>query len=274
MAKPSILVVDDDARLRSLLQRFLEDDGFVVRTAHDGSQMDKLLQRELFSLVVLDLMLPGEDGISICKRLREDNGDIPIIMLTAKGDDESRLEAWKTDIDEYMNKPFNQQELLLRVGSLLNIRQLISQRIGGLTHSNISVKKDSTIALDATRFAGVSEKDKRFLRQLADLLEKQYHDVELKVTQIFPELAMSERQFHRKMKALLAQTFSDYLRSFRLQKGAEMLLKGEAVTQVAMDCGFSTANYFSRCFKAQYSLSPKQYVQQNNSMMPLQTERS
>ena len=97
-----ILVVDDDARLRSLLQRFLEDDGFVVRTAHDGSQMDKLLQRELFSLVVLDLMLPGEDGISICKRLREDNGDIPIIMLTAKGGDADRIAGLEAGADDYL----------------------------------------------------------------------------------------------------------------------------------------------------------------------------
>lgn len=71
-----ILVVDDDVRLRTLLQRFLEDDGFVVRVAHDGKQMDKFMQRELFSLIVLDLMLPDEDGIAICKRLRAENSTV------------------------------------------------------------------------------------------------------------------------------------------------------------------------------------------------------
>ena len=114
-----ILVVDDDARLRSLLQRFLEDDGFVVRTAHDGSQMDKLMQRELFSLVVLDLMLPGEDGISICKRLREDNSDIPIIMLTAKGSDSDRIAGLEAGADDYLPKPFNPKELLARIKAVL-----------------------------------------------------------------------------------------------------------------------------------------------------------
>lgn len=114
-----ILVVDDDARLRSLLQRFLEDDGFVVRTAHDGSQMDKLMQRELFSLVVLDLMLPGEDGISICQRLREDNGDIPIIMLTAKGGDADRIAGLEAGADDYLPKPFNPKELLARIKAVL-----------------------------------------------------------------------------------------------------------------------------------------------------------
>ena len=114
-----ILVVDDDARLRSLLQRFLEDDGFVVRTAHDGSQMDKLMQRELFSLVVLDLMLPGEDGINICKRLRENNGDIPIIMLTAKGGDADRIAGLEAGADDYLPKPFNPKELLARIKAVL-----------------------------------------------------------------------------------------------------------------------------------------------------------
>ena len=114
-----ILVVDDDARLRSLLQRFLEDDGFIVRTAHDGNQMDKLLQRELFSLVDLDLMLPGEDGISICKRLREDNGDIPIIMLTAKGGDADRIAGLEAGADDYLPKPFNPKELLARIKAVL-----------------------------------------------------------------------------------------------------------------------------------------------------------
>jgi len=273
--KPQVLVVEDHKDMQTYIVQCLELEYDCI-VADNGDEGIKMALALIPDLIVTDLMMPRRNGFELARILRTDmkTSHIPIVMLTAKGDDESRLEAWKTDIDEYMNKPFNQQELILRVGSLLNIRQLISQRIGGLTHSNISVEKDSATALEATRFAGVSEKDKRFMRQLADLLEKQYHDVDLKVTQIFPELAMSERQFHRKMKALLAQTFSDYLRSFRLQKGAEMLLKGKAVTQVAMDCGFSTANYFSRCFKAQYSLSPKQYVQQQSSTKSLQTDHS
>src|SRR5690606_35752932 len=86
-----ILVVDVINHLRNLLQRFLEDKGFVVKTAHDATQMDRLLQRELFSLIVLDFMLPVEDGLSICRRLRQSNIDTPIIMLTARGSDSDRI---------------------------------------------------------------------------------------------------------------------------------------------------------------------------------------
>ena len=107
-----ILVVDDDARLRTLLQRFLEDDGYIVRTAHDGSQMDKLMQRELFSLIVLDLMLPNEDGISICHRLRAETPDIPIIMLTAKGSDADRIAGLEAGADDYLPKPFNPKRII------------------------------------------------------------------------------------------------------------------------------------------------------------------
>lgn len=114
-----ILVVDDDARLRGLLQRFLEDDGFVVRPCHDGKQMDKLLQRELFSLIVLDLMLPDEDGISICKRLRAGGVDTPIIMLTAKGSDSDRILGLEAGADDYLPKPFNPKELLARIKAVL-----------------------------------------------------------------------------------------------------------------------------------------------------------
>lgn len=114
-----ILVVDDDARLRTLLQRFLEDDGFLVKVAHDGKQMDKLMSREMFSLIVLDLMLPDEDGIAICKRLRQKGEDTPIIMLTAKGQEADRILGLTAGADDYLPKPFNPKELLARIKAVL-----------------------------------------------------------------------------------------------------------------------------------------------------------
>src|SRR5574344_570230 len=88
-----ILIVDDDARLRRLLERFLDEEGFRVRSVENVEQMDRLLARELFSLVVLDLMMPGEDGLSACHRLRAQDNRIPIIMLTARGDEASRIQG-------------------------------------------------------------------------------------------------------------------------------------------------------------------------------------
>lgn len=140
-----ILVVDDDARLRGLLQKFLEDDGFVVRACHDGKQMDKLMQRELFSLIVLDFMLPDEDGISICKRLRESGMDIPIIMLTAKGSESDRILGLEAGADDYLPKPFNPKELLARIKAVLR-RQ--NRELPGAPSQQVEVVEFGSWTLD------------------------------------------------------------------------------------------------------------------------------
>jgi two-component system phosphate regulon response regulator OmpR len=114
-----ILIVDDDARLRRLLERFFEEQGYRVRAVENVEQMDRLMSRELFNLVVLDLMLPGEDGLSACSRLRAANNQVPIIMLTAKGDEASRIQGLEQGADDYLAKPFNPRELLARIKAVL-----------------------------------------------------------------------------------------------------------------------------------------------------------
>ncbi|RDV24885.1 two-component system response regulator OmpR [Alteromonas aestuariivivens] len=114
-----ILVVDDDMRLRSLLERYLVEQGFQVRAAANSEQMDRLLERENFHLMVLDLMLPGEDGLSICRRLRRSGNEMPIIMLTAKGDEVDRIIGLEMGADDYLPKPFNPRELLARAKAVL-----------------------------------------------------------------------------------------------------------------------------------------------------------
>lgn len=114
-----ILVVDDDMRLRSLLERYLVEQGFQVRAAGNSEQMDRYLERENFHLMVLDLMLPGEDGLTICRRLRQKENEIPIIMLTAKGDEVDRIIGLEMGADDYLPKPFNPRELLARIKAVL-----------------------------------------------------------------------------------------------------------------------------------------------------------
>jgi len=114
-----VLIVDDDARLRALLQRFLEEQGYVVKSVANAEQMDRALGRELFSLMVLDLMMPGEDGLSVCRRLREHGERMPIIMLTAKGDEQDRIQGLELGADDYLAKPFNPRELVARIRSVL-----------------------------------------------------------------------------------------------------------------------------------------------------------
>ncbi|KHK63358.1 two-component system response regulator OmpR [Pseudomonas sp. Z1-14] len=114
-----ILIVDDDPGLSSLLERFFVSKGYRARTVPNTEQMDRLLAREVFNLVVLDLMLPGEDGLTACRRLRGANNQIPIIMLTAKGDELSRIKGLELGADDYLAKPFNPDELMARVKAVL-----------------------------------------------------------------------------------------------------------------------------------------------------------
>jgi two-component system, OmpR family, phosphate regulon response regulator OmpR len=114
-----ILIVDDDPGLSSLLERFFTSKGYRARAVANAEQMDRLLAREVFHLVVLDLMLPGEDGLSACRRLRAANNQVPIIMLTAKGDELSRIRGLELGADDYLAKPFNPDELMARVKAVL-----------------------------------------------------------------------------------------------------------------------------------------------------------
>jgi two-component system phosphate regulon response regulator OmpR len=120
--KPKILVVDDDVRLRSQLERYLADQGFTVKTVADAAGMDRALERELYDLIVLDLMLPGEDGLSICRRLRGEKNSVAILMLTAKGDDIDRIVGLELGADDYLPKPFNPRELVARIHAVLRRR--------------------------------------------------------------------------------------------------------------------------------------------------------
>lgn len=117
-----ILIVDDDARIRDLLRRYLTQEGFDVLQAEDGKALTRILLRDAVDLIVLDLMMPGEDGLSICRRLRAANDRTPIIMLTAKGEDVDRIVGLEVGADDYLGKPFNPRELLARVHAVLRRR--------------------------------------------------------------------------------------------------------------------------------------------------------
>ncbi|MBP8065744.1 MAG: response regulator [Aeromonadaceae bacterium] len=119
---PHILVVDDHADIRDLLKRFLEQHGYRVTCARDGREMKKLLEHSTIELIVLDLMLPGEDGLTLCRELRVHSA-IPIVMLTAMGEDMDRIVGLEMGADDYLAKPFNPRELLARIKAVLRRSQ-------------------------------------------------------------------------------------------------------------------------------------------------------
>ena len=158
-----ILVVDDDKRLRDLLQRYLTEQGFTVRTAENAEAMDKAMARDTFELIVLDLMLPGEDGLSICRRLRASEPQQAIIMLTAKGDDIDRIIGLEMGADDYVPKPCTPRELLARIYAILrrtensqnktpNSDTLFVSNVKLIPSKRQATKDDRSLELTSTEF--------------------------------------------------------------------------------------------------------------------------
>ena len=165
-----ILVVDDDMRLRSLLERYLVEQGYQVRAAANAEQMDRMLERENFHLMVLDLMLPGEDGLSICRRLRQKENEIPIVMLTAKGDEVDRIIGLEMGADDYLGKPCNPRELSARIkaiirrtenslGNGLNTKPIVHTQLHGIeldTGTRTALVNNTPLPLTSAEFNALS----------------------------------------------------------------------------------------------------------------------
>ncbi|WP_101101970.1 two-component system response regulator OmpR [Macromonas bipunctata] len=144
-----ILVVDDDARIRDLLKRYLTQEGFDVLLAEDGRALTRLLLRETVDMIVLDLMLPGEDGLSICRRLRSQNDRTPIIMLTAKSEDVDKIVGLEVGADDYLSKPFNPRELLARIHAVLRRRP--TPEVPGAPSSEAELVRFGAFEFDMTQ---------------------------------------------------------------------------------------------------------------------------
>ncbi len=115
---PHLLIVDDDERIRTLLQKFLMRNGFLVTSARDAAHARRILSGLDFDLAILDVMMPGEDGLSLCKWVRE-KSDMPVMLLTAKGETDDRITGLEAGADDYLAKPFEPKELLLRINAIL-----------------------------------------------------------------------------------------------------------------------------------------------------------
>ncbi|HEV7914317.1 MAG TPA: two-component system response regulator OmpR [Albitalea sp.] len=131
MSEPArILIVDDEAELRGLLQRYLGEQGLAVRAVADAAAAAKLLARERFDVLVLDVMMPGEDGLSLCSRLRSQGETVPILMLTARGDPVDRIVGLEMGADDYLPKPFSPRELLARLQAMVRRQRVLGAHAG------------------------------------------------------------------------------------------------------------------------------------------------
>ncbi len=249
----TLLIVDDSADMRNLLSDQLSRDYHCLLAEHGESGLN-IAREQLPDLVISDVMMPVMDGYEFTSALKGDEltSHIPVILLTAKGSMESRLKGLQLLVDDYLAKPFNIEELRLRIHNILSIREIIRKRFSQQVDSGNAQTKDN-------KDSGLNETDQCFFDKLSQQLEQHYNDTELTAKVLCNTLGISERQLMRKLKALLGLGFSEWVRNYRLNKSCELLNQGHRASQVYFDVGFSSHSYFSSCFKAKFGVTPKQY---------------
>lgn len=268
-AQATLLVIEDNVDMRNYIIQSLGDKYHCIE-AENGRQGVEKAREEIPDLIISDIMMPIMDGYEVSNQLKNDakTSHIPLILLSARGDRQSRLKGWQEYADEYIVKPFDEEELLLRVENLLAIRALLSQRLqqellqppSKDTLLDKAKPTDDTTTDDTlTPQSNLAVKEREFIDNLTAILEKQFANHQLKIGQIASEMCMSETQFYRKLKSLLNVTPNAYLRTFRLQKSAKLLVAGQIAGEVAYSVGFSSHAYFSTCFKAYFGLTPSEY---------------
>lgn len=243
----SLLVVEDNPDMQRYLGELLGARHRCL-VADDGEAGLRLAIEEVPDLVICDVLLPRKDGYEVCHEIKsnERTSHIPVIMLTALESRENRLRGLLERADDYLTKPFDEQELLQRVENLLEVRALLRERYARDIH------------FDAAPPADLNARDRGFLERLVRIVARRHADPALDVSQLASAVAMSERQLQRKLKALVNLTPAEYVRAYRLQQALDRLRSGERVGDVAMAVGFSSQAYFSTCFRARFGYPPNE----------------
>jgi signal transduction histidine kinase/DNA-binding NarL/FixJ family response regulator len=247
--KPQILIVEDSEDVRSHIAEGL-DDQYVLKMAENGQIGLEIGTETIPDLVITDLMMPEMDGVELCQKLKTDErtSHIPVIMLTAKASVENRLEGLETGADDYMTKPFNMDELRIRINNLIEQRKKLRERFS----------KDARLE---PKDIAVTSPDEKFLNRTMAIIEENLGDCDFEVTILADEVGMSRMQLFRKLKALTNQTPSEFIRTIRLKRAARLMEKKFGnVAEITYEVGFNNLSYFAKCFKEMYGKSPSEYV--------------
>ena len=249
-----LLIVEDNTDMRRYLRKTLSDQYQIIE-AENGKTGVTLANESVPDLIISDIMMPEMDGYKLCEIIKtnELTSHIPIILLTAKADRESKLTGLETGADDYLAKPFDADELKLLV------RNRIEQR------TTMRARFSREITLEPKQIA-ITSFDERFLTKVLSIIEDHIDDEMFSIDELSREAGYSNMHFYRKIKALAGQTPSQFLRTIRLKRAAELLSKNsDNVTQIAYHVGFSSLSYFNKCFKDQFGVTPGQFAHQPGS---------
>ena len=255
MDTPLILIVEDNADLRLYIRGYLDPTYHIIE-AEDGQQGLESAIANVPDLVISDVMMPKMDGFELTQKLKTDErtSHIPVILLTAKAGMENKLEGLETGADDFITKPFEPQELLIRIKNLIVQRKKLSKQLLRKTEG------ENLFPFLQISDSSLSEMDKKYLKRAIQVVGNHLSDQNLDVNIFCEEMVLSQMQVYRKFKALFNYSTNEFIRMVRLHKAAEMLVKKTGnIGEIAYDVGFSNPSYFSKCFKKQFGMHPSEY---------------
>ncbi len=244
--KPGILLIEDNPDVVEYLHACLKD-LYQLDFAYNGQAGIEKALETVPDLIVSDVMMPFKDGFEVLETLKNDerSSHIPIVLLTAKADVQSRLAGLRRGADAYLSKPFHQEELLVTLENLLASRR------------KLQLKYQQNVLAPTAADASVEDPEDSFLQKVRAIVEANYQQEDFGLPQLCQKISMSRSQLFRKMKALTDLAPSDLIRSHRLQKAKALLESGAAnVSEAAWEVGFKDASYFSKLYQEEFGEVP------------------
>ena len=259
---PLILLVEDNADVVAYTASCLPD--YRLAVGQDGREGFEIASELIPDLIITDVMMPFVDGFELCRQLRsnEHTSHIPIIMLTAKADMESKLEGLGKGADVYLEKPFHREELLLRIKKLLELRKNLQQFY--LNQAGLSNDAAAVTTLPAEKPPSKNKLEDEFVKKVREVIEKNLTDCNFTVEQLCRQVFMSHSQLHRKLDALTGCSPNKFIRIIRLTKAKELLKNpANTIASISINCGYNDPGYFARVFKQEYAVTPQDWRMNN-----------
>ncbi len=241
--------------MRSYIRRYFEKEFHIIEAIDGADGYEKSIEN-IPDIIISDVMMPNMDGNEFCRKIKteERTSHIPVILLTARTSKESRIEGLETGADDFITKPFDGEELQVRVKNLIDQRK----RISAILQRKIQ-KSDADIKLDFED-SGITSMDEQFLQNVFKILEKHYADSQFNSNVFSKALGLSRMQLHRKISALTRHSPGEFIRTYRLNAAAQLIRKQSGtVAEIAYDVGFNSPSYFTECFRKQFGLRPSEF---------------
>ena len=253
--RPTILIVDDDTEIINYMRLLFSQDYQLITCLDADTALEEMRAAEP-NIVLSDVAMPGKDGYELCQEIKQDIqlSHIPVILVTAKITAENQVEGLNVGADAYVTKPFDPAVLSALIQSQLKNRE----RVRKLLTSNTSLT--SHLSPLTSEENALSEQDKHFMEELYKLMEEELSNSELDVTRITKMLYISRTKLYYKIKGLTGETPSNFFRTYKLNRAAELLKSGKyTIAEIADKTGFSTQSHFTVVFKKQFGVTPSDY---------------